>query len=97
MPLVVFIVLEGTVQDEIPLVAIGYRYSLKTIIYCVLTKNAGSTSLGEPYHMKYTDPFGNIFTRYVNWPQVIPNFFASSNRIDTHDQLCQDCLRLEKK
>jgi hypothetical protein len=93
----VHIVLEGTTKDEIPLVAIGYRYSRKTILFFILTKNGGSTKPGNPYHMKYTDSFGNICTRYVDRPQVISNFFAGSNVIDTHNQLRQDSLRLEKK
>jgi hypothetical protein len=93
----VFIVLEGTTKDEVPLVALGYRYSRKKILFFVLTKNAGSTMLGEPYRMKYTDSFGNVCTRYVDRPQVILNFFASSNKIDVHNQLRQDCLRLKKK
>ena len=47
--------------------------------------------------MRYTDSFGNICTRYVDRPQVISNFFAGSNVIDTHNQLRQDSLKLEKK
>jgi len=58
----VFIALEGTSKDEVPLVALGYRYS-----------------------------------RNVDWPQVISNFFGSSNKIDIHNQLHQDCLKLEKQ
>jgi hypothetical protein len=81
----------------VPLVAMGYRYSRKTILFFVLTRNAGSSQLGEPYHMKYTDAFGNMCTHYVDRPQVISNFFAASNTIDTHNQLRQDCLKLEKK
>jgi len=93
----VFIALEGTSKDEVPLVALGYRYSRKTTLLFVLTKNAGSTTLGEPYHRKYIDSFGNISTHYVDWPQVISNFFGSSNKIDIHNQLHQDCLKLEKQ
>jgi hypothetical protein len=78
-------------------VALGYRYSRKTILFFVLTKNAGSTTLGEPYHMKYTNSFGNVCTQYVDRPQVISNFSTSPNKIDTHNQLRHDCLRLEKK
>ena len=93
----VHILLEGTTKDEVPLVALGYRYSRKTILFFVLTKNAGSSKPGDPYHMKYTDSYGNICTRYVDRPQVISNFFSSSNVIDTHNQLRQDSLKLEKK
>jgi hypothetical protein len=61
----VHILLEGTTDDEeVPLVALGFRYSRKTILFFVLTKDGGSSKLGNPYHMKYTDTYGNICTRY---------------------------------
>jgi len=59
----VHIALEGTTRDEVQLIALGYRYSRKTILFFVLTKNAGTTQLGKPYHMKYTDSYGNVCTR----------------------------------
>jgi len=93
----VFIAQEGTTKDEVPLVALRYRYNRKTTLLFVLTKNAGSTTLGEPYHMKYMDSLGNVCTCYVDRPQVISNFFSSSNKIYTHNQLRQDCLKLEKQ
>jgi len=89
--------LEGTTQDEVKLIALGYRYSRKTALHFVLTENAGNSKPGIPYQMKYTDNFGNICSRYVDRPQVVSNFFASSNTIDTHNQLRQDNLKLEKK
>ena len=92
----VHIVLEGTTQCEVPLIAVGYRYSRKTILFFVLTKNAGGTTEGDPYEMKFTDSYGNVVTRYVDRPEVISNFFRSSNVIDTHNQLRQDLLQLEK-
>jgi len=93
----VHILLEGTTQDEVKLIALGYRYSRKTALHFVLTENAGNSKPGIPYQMKYTDNFGNICSRYVDRPQVVSNFFASSNTIDTHNQLRQDNLKLEKK
>jgi hypothetical protein len=92
----VHIVLQGMTKDEVKLVAIGYRYSRKTILHFVMTENAGDTSEGDPYEMKYTDTYGNICTRYVDRPEVVSKFFASSNVIDTHNQLRQDLLQLEK-
>jgi len=74
MPLVVHILLEGVTKDEVTLVAMGYRYSQKTILFFVFTKSAKSSKPGDPYQMKYTDSFGNICTWYVYWPQVISNF-----------------------
>jgi hypothetical protein len=93
----IHIVLNGTTKDEVNLVAVGYRYSRKTILHFVLSENAGSTGEGDPYEMKYTDNYGNICTRYVDQPEVVSNFFASSNVIDTHNQLRQHLLQLEKK
>ena len=58
----VHIVLKGTTRDEVNLVAIGYRYSHKTILHFVLTENAGKTEPGDPYKMKYADSDGNICT-----------------------------------
>jgi hypothetical protein len=75
----------------------GYCYSHKTILHFVLTENAGNTEQGDPYEMKYMDSYGNICTRYVDQPDVISKFFASSNVIDTHNQLRQDLLQLKKK
>jgi hypothetical protein len=71
----VHILLEGTTNDEVPLVALGYRYSHKTILFFVLTKNGGCSKLRDPYCMKYKDIYGNICTQYVDCPQVISNFF----------------------
>ena len=89
--------LEGTTRCEVPLVAVGYRYSRKTVLFFLLTKGAGSTILGDPYEMKFTDSYGNIVTRFVDRPEVVSTFFKTSNAIDTHNQLRQDLLQLEKK
>jgi len=51
----IFVAFEGTTKDEVQLIALGFRYSRKTILFFVLTKNAGTTTLGELYHMKYMD------------------------------------------
>ncbi len=93
----VHIVLEGTTRDEVSLVAIGYQYSRKIVLHFILTENAGDSGPGDPYEMKYMDTYGNICTWYVDRPEVISKFSASSNVIDTHNQLRQDLLQLEKK
>ncbi len=56
----VHILLEGTTTDEDSLLALGCRYSQKTVLHFILTKNAGRSKPGDPYIMKYTDSFGNI-------------------------------------
>jgi hypothetical protein len=35
--------------------------------------------------------------RFVDCPEVVSTFFKTSNAIDTHNQLRQDLLQLEKK
>jgi len=93
----VHIILEGTPQCEVPLIAVGYRYSRETVLHFILTKKAESLKEGKPYEMKYTDSYGNVCIRYVDRPDEISKFYASSNVIDTHNQLRQDLLQLEKK
>ncbi len=47
--------LPGIAQNGVRLVAIGYRYSVKTTLFFVMTENSGSTKSWEPYMMKYMD------------------------------------------
>ncbi len=91
------IFLEGTAPNEVPLIAVGYRYSCKMILYFIQTKNAGSTAEGLPYQMKYTDDYGNVHEHQVERPDVVSKFYAYSNVIDCHNQLRQDLLALEEK
>jgi hypothetical protein len=62
-----------------------------------MSENAGDTTLGEPYQMKFPDQFGNIHIREVSRPDVISRYFQDSNCVDVHNQLRQYALRLEKK
>jgi hypothetical protein len=82
----VHIVLKGTAPNGIDLVAIGYRYSTKTTLFFVATADAGSTTPGKPYEMKYTDDHGNVCVRLVERPDIISKFFLDSNTIDKHNQ-----------
>jgi Transposase IS4 len=92
----VWIVLESTHQN-VPLVAIGYRYSTRTTLFFVATKDAGTTKKGNSYEMKYTDDWGNVHVRYVDRPEIISKFFERSNMIDKHNQVRQSELALEKR
>jgi len=92
----VHITLSGSYND-VELKAIGYRYSRKTILYFVMTTNAGTTYAGEPYSMKYTDPHGNLCESLVERPDCISRYFEDSNTIDTHNHVRQSELALEKK
>ena len=57
----------------------------------------GSTVLGEPYRMKYTDRYGNLCERLVDRPDFISRYFNDSNTIDAHNHVRQSELGLEKK
>jgi len=90
----VWIVLEAT-HEGVPLIAIGYRYSTRTTLHFVATKDAGSTAKGTPYQMKFTNDWGNVHIRDVEWPDIISWFFENSNTIDKHNQCHQSELALE--
>ena len=89
-------VLTGIAPNGVRLVAIGYRYSVKTTLFFVMTDNAGTTKPGEPYMMKYTDGYGNLCSREVERPAVISDFFKDSNTVDRHNQSQQYDLAIEK-
>jgi hypothetical protein len=76
---------------------LGIATAGKQLYFFVTTENSGSTVKGDSYVMKYTDSYGNICTRLVDHPDMISKFFATSNTIDTHNQMCQFNLALEKK
>ena len=91
------IVLKGTHQ-EVESIAIGYRYSSKKTLHFIMTDDAGSTTPGEPYKMKFIDTYGNVHVRDVDRPDVISRFFfQESNCVDKHNQARQFELALEKK
>ena len=92
----VHIVLKGQAPNGVDLLAIGYRYSTKTTLFFVATVNAGSTTPGKPYEMKYMDDHGNVCVRLVERPDIISKFFQDSNSIDKHNQSRQFDLALEK-
>ena len=53
------IVLKGRYK-EVDFIAIGYRYSSKKTLHFIMTDDAGSTTPGELYEMKFTDNYGNV-------------------------------------
>ena len=49
-----------TETEGILLLAIGYKYNRRTVLFFVCTTGAGSTTPGTPYEMKRANDFGNI-------------------------------------
>jgi hypothetical protein len=52
--------------DDVPLIAVGYKYNKKHVLHFVMSENAGDTTLGEPYQMKFPDQFGNIHIQEIS-------------------------------
>ena len=92
------VTLKGTHPESgVKLVALGYKYNCRTILYFVFTEDAGSTTNGRAYEMKFPDGNDNICIRMVNRPEVVSTFFDQVNVIDVLNHLRQKCLALEKK
>lgn len=51
----VHIVLTATLPSGFKMVATGYKYSSRRVLHFLSTADAGSTTPGEPYEMRYTD------------------------------------------
>jgi hypothetical protein len=52
---------------------------------------------GNPCIMKLTDGFGTLCQREVERPEVISKLFSDSNTINSHNQVRQSNLALEKQ
>ena len=91
------VVFTGTHPSGVKLVATGYKYNKKTILYFVSTEHAASTTNGTPYEMKWTDEHSNVHIRKVPRPELVSFFFEHVNAVDVHNHLRQYCLKLEKK
>ena len=91
------VVLTGTHHSGIKLVATGYKYNKKTILYFISTKSAASTTDGSPYEMKWTDEHSNVHVCKVPRPELVSFFFEHVNAVDVHNHLRQFCLKLKKK
>ena len=55
-----------SVLDDVPLIAIGYKYNKRRVLHFVMSENAGNTTEGDPYQMKFADQFGNIHIREIS-------------------------------
>ena len=91
------VVMTTTNSMGVELIATGYKYNKKSILFFVSTPGAGSTVDREPYEMKFVDEYANIHIREVPRPALISYFFQHVNAVDVHNHLRQSSLRLEKK
>ena len=64
------------VPGDRSLIAIGYKYNVRKVLYFIVTDNAGSTKTGIPYLSKYPDQFTNVSIRPVARPLVMSKTFC---------------------
>jgi hypothetical protein len=62
----------------------------------VATKNAGSTTPGDPYRARFLDDHDNLISWPVDWPELPSTSFQWLNEIEKHNQAQKLQLRLEK-
>ena len=94
-----WVVLKAQYKDqpgvENELIAVGYKYCLKKVLYFVFTGDC-CTRGGDPYVARFRDEHGNLATRNIARPACISQYFKFSPRVDNHNQLRQYELALEK-
>jgi len=78
--------LETTTAKGVRLIAVGYKYNSSKVLCFVATKNAGSTTAGEPYRARFLDDHDILISRPVDRPELISTYFPRSNGIDKHNQ-----------
>ena len=67
-----------------PLIAIGYKYNVRKVIYFIVTDNAGSTQTGLPYLSKYPDQFTNSSICPISRPFVMSKNISAVNEVDSN-------------
>ena len=78
-----------------PLIAIGYKYNARKVLYFIVTENSGSTKTDIQYLSKYPDQFTNVTICPVARPLVMLKTYAV-NEVDSHKKSRQSDLALEK-
>ena len=68
-------VLESTIEG-VEVVAVGYKYGTKKVLFFAMTKGAGSTEPGEPYVVQFADQYGNPCSRDVARPAFLARYFG---------------------
>ena len=79
-----------------PLIAIGYKYNARKVLYFIVTDNVGITKTGIPYLSKYPDQFTNVSICPVALPLVMSKTISAVNEVGSHNKSRQYDLALEK-
>eukprot|EP00873_Tetraselmis_striata_P006958 jgi/Tetstr1/427222/TSEL_017410.t1 len=88
-------VLRSTVEG-VGLMAIGYKYNRRRVLFFLATEGAGGVHDGEPYVQCWADDLNNITTRHIPRPDVVSQYFTRSPCVDNHNQSRQHDLMLEE-
>ena len=83
------------VPGDRPLIAIGYKYNARKVLYFIVTDNAWSTNTVITYLSKYPDQYNNVAICPVARPLVMSKKSAV-NEVDSHNKSRQSDLSLEK-
>ena len=86
-----------SIVENVPILALGYKYNRRKVLFFVATKGAGAATPGEPYVARFNDALGNLHRRFVPRPSIISRYFSFSNMVDSHNHFRQFLLALEKK
>eukprot|EP00873_Tetraselmis_striata_P016042 jgi/Tetstr1/436306/TSEL_025145.t1 len=82
---------------RVGLVAIGYTYNMRRVLFFLATEGAGGVHDGEPYVQRWADDLNNITTMPIlPRPCVVSPYFARSPRVDNHNQSRHHDLVLEE-
>ena len=70
------------------IIAIGYKYTSKSVVCFVASLGADLTTNGDPYLAKFlSDEHENYRTREVFCPQICSHYYSLANVIDIHNQI----------
>ena len=69
-----------------PIIAIGYDYNVRKVLFLIVTENTGITGASLPYLSNYPDQFSNVSTHPVAHPIVMYKFFSSVNKVESHNK-----------
>ena len=83
--------------DGVELLAIGYKYNKRKVLFFVATVGSGATTEGTPYIQRWADEHGNVLTRNIPRPAIVSTYFGISPRVDNHNQSRQHDLAIEEK
>ena len=86
----------STTVEGVQLVATGYKYNRRKVLFFISTVGAGGMADGNPYIQRRADDNGNIVTRAISRPHVVSNYFERSPRVDNHNQSRQHELAMEE-